>query len=169
MIEYIIYITAACAVVLFIVVSHREKKRKLEQERKRREIATRIKQMRVNYRASIDFFAGEHILPVQHKGLFYAVLNNFFVYQPINEENVSHCESLLNDILDQMGQLFRLVPKDGDVTAARAQVSKFIDFLPATNKGYDVDFYHNELPELIKILSVINVPQVMKSEEGHPA
>jgi hypothetical protein len=150
MLKIIVFFLILVLVILFVVYFYVETQRKKVKEENKKAITLRVTTMKNNFKVDVNRLVKQEILMKTAHEPIYRIANNFFVFQSVAIKNVDYCEQLLKNVINAM--------PNGDIDSinfdfAQEQISLFVRSLPAAASGYNITFYYNELPKLIKQLA----------------
>jgi len=104
--------------------------------------------------------------------------NNFFVYQPINEQSVSNLAFCLDKLSNSYAILQLHAIENDESSVASDKLASFIDMLPLYPRGYDAKFYTTSLMTISQLIELeadiepvesepVDVQQQQAQQEPH--
>ena len=127
-----------------------EAQRKKEKEEKQQAIALQISTMKDNFKKDLNQMVSDQLLSKAGSDSIYRIANNFFVFQPISDDNIFYCEQILCRVRDALPMLNG---EANNLEQAQEFTSLFVQSLPTDAGGYNAHFYRMRLPELISQLT----------------
>ncbi len=134
----------------FYILDKRKKEQLLREVRAQQ--ANRIAMCREQYRLALTEFAQQEYITDEGAKVLFALANNFFVFQGVNDDNLVKLENFTNELVEAV---CFVIGEDKTVAlseAHKAILQSFIDKLPETAKECNQDFFDNLLPALLKEL-----------------
>ena len=130
-----------------------QKKHNEEQQAVYDQYATRVSDIKSVFKTTLELYAIQRVIRPASVKQFYAIANNFFVNQPVNEQNVLKLETLTNAISITIAREFNQTKSEEDIEWLKKKLLNFAFKLPANGKGYTPSFYQRKLKLLINGLN----------------
>jgi hypothetical protein len=149
MLEVISYFVTPVLIILVGAYCYVEVHKKKVEEESKEAITLRVTTMKNNFKAAVKKLVEQEILTVKEQASVYQLANNFFVFQPITNNNIDYCEHLLKDVISAFATCG---PDSINFDFGQEQISLFVGSLPVSTSDHNSTFYQKKLPELIKQL-----------------
>jgi hypothetical protein len=146
MLEIILYFAVPVLLTLIVAYFWTEAQRKKQKEQKKQAIVLQISTMKENFKLAINQLVADRVLSKRGQESIYRIANNFFVFQPVNEDNIYYCEQVLERVVKALPQVNL---EASNLERAQGVASIFVQALPASASGFTAHFYRHRLPELI--------------------
>lgn len=137
-------------------------KHKQEQAKLQAQYADRINSIKASYKTTLELYAVQRVIRPASIKQFYAIVNNFFVDQPVNDLNVNKLETLASAIAITIAREFNLTRNEEDIEWLQKKLLNFAIKLPNNGKGYNQNFYQRKLKQLINGLNTTRSSFVQK-------
>jgi len=154
MLSSIAAITIPLLLLMFIVFFLFEHNRKKKIAQKKLAFNETINDFKLNYKLDVETLCEEVKLKNSTRDKLYIVANNFFVYQPINEDNIGLFEVSLKKLSQSYNALLTHFRIHDDVELAQERIELFVESLPSQSRGYNNNFYQSELMLLNQLLEI---------------
>ena len=147
--EIALWFLAIIFVIIFVVVlilvwsRYSELKAK---ELKKKGLGHNIREQQKSFRVLLQGLMNDHLIAAPHKQGLSMLINNYFVYQPINDINVGHFNELYNTLVKSIGKL-RDASHSNKVNIAVAFHELALE-LPINTSDYSAHFYLDIAPML---------------------
>jgi len=107
------------------------------------------------YKLDVETLCETLFLSRTHRDKLYIIANNWFVYQPISQENVDNLTITLKRLSLSFGALVSYFTADSEnIDFVQERVNKFVNSLPNDSSGFNADFYHSKIERLGKLLEI---------------
>jgi hypothetical protein len=163
MLGAVLYFVIPALVILVVAYFYIEVQKTKIQEDNKKALTLRVVRIKDNFRADLKRLAEQQILTLTGLSAVYRVANNFFVFQPVTENNLVYCEHLLKSVVCAIPAAD---PDKYNFDFLQEQVNLFIRALPVAASGYNASFYREKLPQLIKQL-VESLEKAYEIEDDH--
>ncbi|WP_063372961.1 hypothetical protein [Pseudoalteromonas luteoviolacea] len=131
--------------VYMVIESNRQKARDAE----KRIFNERVKDITGLYKRKISEYVDCKLIRPKHAPKFNAIVSNFFVVQPHNDENLDRLEKVSELLLMQIGSELNKCRNNDNLELLSEQLFLFAAELPSTGIAYNKAFYTEVLPALI--------------------
>lgn len=142
-IGYFLLLVVVCLVGAYLYIEAQRKKAIAEQKRA---ISLRVTKLKSTYKQTLLGFVEEQIITIPQHDVLYRIANNFFIFQPINDQSINNCEFTLNNIT---GALYNIKPSMPHYPEIQEQVTAFVAQLPLQARDFNPNFYKVTLPKLV--------------------
>lgn len=155
-------------IVILAIVYSRYKELK-EKEKKQQALGTSVREKQKAFRTLLQGLITEKLIAAPHKQGIMMLINNYFVYQPINDINVRHFEELYSSLVDSIAKI-KEAPTEHKLEVAVA-LHELAAELPISPSDYSARFYLDVAPILVDQVAVrvdellIESQQTAMSEE----
>jgi len=165
MLETIAYLVIPVFMTLVVIYFWVEARRKKEKEDKKQAIALQISTMKDDFKQQINQLVIDKVLSKRGRDSIYRIANNYFVFQPVNDDNIYYCEQ----VLDRVAKALPHVNLEGtNLERAQGIASIFVQALPSSSNGFSTHFYRQRLPELIAQLVTYQAGENEEELVAHP-
>jgi hypothetical protein len=138
---------------MFLTYYLLQRKLAAEQLKKQDEYARRINDIKASYKTTLELFSMQRVLRPVHVSKLYSIVNNYFVNQPITEENMKQLEKLANRVAITIAKEVNMSKNDSDTEWVKKKVLNFAILLPTKNTEYNHAFYSTRIKNLLRGLS----------------
>ncbi|KZN46039.1 hypothetical protein N482_13330 [Pseudoalteromonas luteoviolacea NCIMB 1942] len=128
-----------------VIENNRQKARDAE----KRIFNERVKDITGLYKRKISEYVDCKLIRPKHTPKFNAIVSNFFVVQPHNDENLDRLEKVSELLLMQIGSELNKCRNNDSLELLSEQLFLFAAELPSTGIAYNKAFYTEVLPALI--------------------
>ena len=152
-------------VIIFLVIGVsfsqiQEKKRQQERIRAMAEKARRIKE---SFKQQANVLTADGLVSTQVKQKYTSLVNNFFVFQSINEKNIAYLQSF-NELFSSCMSTVRDTPVSDELISL---IEVTANQIPVSARDFNAGFYSGLAPKLISNLieSIENLESEPEDEE----
>ncbi|KZN36203.1 hypothetical protein N474_24095 [Pseudoalteromonas luteoviolacea CPMOR-2] len=142
-----------------VIENNRQKARDAE----KRIFNERVKDITSLYKRKISEYVDCKLIRPKHAPKFNAIVGNFFVVQPHNDENLDRLEKVSELLLMQIGSELNKCRNNDSLDLLSEQLFLFAAELPSAGIAYNKTFYTEVLPALI---SRIQTPDSFESNDS---
>lgn len=175
MTEIALWFLAIVFIIIFFVIlimvwsRYSELKQK---ELKKKSLGHDIREQQKSFRTLLQGLVNDQLIAAPHKQGLSMLINNYFVYQPINNVNVSHFNELYNSLVLSVAKL-KDTPHDNKIKIAVAFHELALE-LPINTSDYTARFYLDVAPILAdqlltRIDELIAIEQQSLNQENNSA
>jgi tryptophanase len=150
MINYMLFILVPTMMIMSIVYYVYQRKLAVENLKKQDVYARRINVTKASFKTTLELFAMQRIIPPVHVNKVYGIINNYFVDQPITEENMRKLERLANRIAVSVAKEMNMAKSDEDTEWLKKKMLNFAILLPNNSTDYSKAFYSARLKCLLR-------------------
>ncbi len=118
---------------------------------KKKHLLTSIDDMKASFKTDMQQLVIAGILSTQGLEVAYRIINYYFVFQPVTNDNVQRYEYLLNALLHIINEIQVCYVDAPD--SVQESLNQFLQSLPSQSTGYNAGFYTDALPALISSLA----------------
>jgi len=165
MLSSIAAITIPLLLLMFIVFFLFEHNRKKKMAEKKQAFNELINDFKHRYKLDVETLCEEVKLAKPIRDKLYMIANNFFVYQPINEDNIGLFEVSLKKMSQSYNALLAHYQTHDDVELAQERIDIFVESLPSYSRGYNSNFYQSELMLLNQLLEITEEEHESKNDD----
>lgn len=145
-----IYVIVAMLLVLVGLLYYSRLKTERESTNKKSDLKNQVKQLQSSFQESTKTLLIQQMITPAEKDKIYAIANNYFVFQPVNDDNLTHMESLLVQFSGIISQ--EMFAGEAMVDAFKLRLKAFAERLPAEPRGFSRSFYRDQLPGMLALL-----------------
>ena len=145
-----IYVIVAMLLVLVGLLYYSRLKTERESTNKKSDLKAQVKELQSSFQESAKTLLIQQMITPAEKDKIYAIANNYFVFQPVNDDNLTHMESLLVQFSGIISQ--EMFAGEAMVDAFKQRLKAFAERLPGDARGYSRSFYREQLPGMLALL-----------------
>jgi hypothetical protein len=149
MIDLMLYIIIPAVAILSIICCVLNKQRSNALAKRQDEYARRISDIKLSYKTTLDLFSMQRVIRPMHVNNLYEIINNYFIDQPITEENTKRMENLANRIAITISKEVNMTKNDADTEWLKKKLLNFAVMLPNSKRGFNKSFYQSRIKKLI--------------------
>jgi hypothetical protein len=153
MIDLMMYVILPATIVLSASLYALHHLRMKEKMRKQDEIAKKVRDVKAAYRTTLEMFSMQRVIRPAHVSNYYDIIDNYFVNQPLTEENADKMERLANRIAITISKEINLASDKSDTEWLKKKLLNFAVMLPSRTREFDKVFYQSRIKELLRNLS----------------
>ncbi|KZX02320.1 hypothetical protein [Pseudoalteromonas luteoviolacea] len=146
---YIVIVSIVLLITILGVYMVIENNRQKARDAEKRIFNERVKDITGLYKRKISEYVDCKLIRPKHTPKFNAIVSNFFVVQPHNDENLDRLEKVSELLLMQIGSELNKCRNNDSLELLSEQLFLFAAELPSTGIAYNKAFYTEVLPALI--------------------
>jgi hypothetical protein len=150
------------SIALFFSYWLLQKKHQQEQSRLHKEYITRINKIKASYKSTLELYSLQRVIRPASVRQFYAIIDNYFVHQPVNEQSICQLENMANAITITVAREFNQTRNSEDTEWLKKKLLHFAIKLPDQDNEYNRAFYQNKLKGLLRGLNASRVAFVQQ-------
>lgn len=150
MFNAIVFILVLVIAVVFSVYYFREKKRERASQAIMKQRLASVERIKSGFKGDLQRLTELGVLSEPAQEAIYRLASYYFVFQPASAENLARCEMTLKELLMAIRNKMKDSDNNNNPVFIRLQLDDFAKSLPRQTAGYNVGFYHRELPLLIQ-------------------
>ncbi|MFC3034574.1 hypothetical protein ACFOEE_18900 [Pseudoalteromonas fenneropenaei] len=154
----IVLVTVFLLITILGVYLVVENNRRKAIEAEKRAYNERVRELHRHFKARLAEFAEARIVRPKYLPKLQAIISNFFVVQPHNEENLLHLEKVTDLFLATVTNELKKCQVTGRFDELAEQMQYFVAELPNTGIAFNRAFYHEILPALIVVIRTSDEP-----------
>ncbi|WP_199609155.1 hypothetical protein [Flocculibacter collagenilyticus] len=161
----IIFITL---LTLNVIAKNKEKQKIAEHKAN---LSRQVGEIRREYKTLLVQLVKTNIIDRHDEGKLYAIANNYFVFQPINEVNIKKFKQCIDSILIAFGltsNVESLVQDQATMEVTKPLLVGFALKLPMGARNFTASFYNETLPRLVFDYSDIVANRLLRFNSSNP-
>jgi hypothetical protein len=153
MIDQMFYVVLTSLVTLGMMTFLIQAKNTKAKIKKQDEHAKRISDIKRSFKTTLDLFSMQRIIRPMHVDNLYAIVNNYFVAHPVNEQNIKRLESLANRIAITIAQEVNMSNSEEETEWLKKKLLNFAILVPKKGRDFNRNFYQNRITVLLRGLN----------------